>query len=94
MSSRRGRKNAESSLDRIATAKPDIILMEIRLPDGNGAEMCRNFHLDKETTNIPIILMSANTDASVLAENRARDFIAKPFDVEELMAGIQEQVPS
>ena len=63
--------------------KPDIILMDVRLPDMRGSEAAHILRLDKETTNIPIIFVTA----SVMAEGKEEiknisnsGFIGKPIN--------------
>jgi len=82
--------NARSFQDQINTKHPDLILMDIMLPDGNGLEMCNNLGFSEETSNIPVILMSAH--ANVNKDNCAVDFIPKPFDVEDLINRIGVQL--
>lgn len=72
----------------MASQKPDLILLDIMLPDGNGLDMCRELWREDDTRKIPVVLMSAHVDATVLEEDCARDFIAKPFDVEDFLVRI------
>ena len=77
---------AEKASDAIATArkeKPDIILMDMRLPDMRGSEAARILRQDKETSDIPIVFVTA----SVMAKGRAEidsipnsGFIGKPIN--------------
>jgi two-component system phosphate regulon response regulator PhoB len=59
---------------------PDVIVLDIRLPDGNGIEMCNELKIDPVTSHIPIILMSANKQER---QNTtcAEAFISKPFNI-------------
>lgn len=81
--------NARSFQNQITSKHPDLILMDIMLPDGNGLEMCNKLGFSEDTSNIPVILMSAH--ANINKDNCAVDFIPKPFDVEDLInrIGIQ-----
>lgn len=85
--------NARSFQKLITTKHPDLILMDIMLPDGNGLEMCNKLGFNEETSYIPVILMSAH--ATLDKQHCAVDFIPKPFDVEDLLnrIGIQLQAP-
>lgn len=77
---------AENAADGIAVArkeKPDIIIMDVRLPDMRGTEAARILRQDKETRNIPIVFVTA----SVMAEGREEinalantGFIGKPIN--------------
>ena len=70
--------------------KPDLFLLDIMLPDGNGIDLCRELKEDEKTNMIPVVLMSAHADISRI--EGADDFIAKPFDVDELLKRIQRQL--
>lgn len=82
--------NANSFQNQISSKHPDLILMDVMLPDGNGLEMCNKLGFDKKTSSIPIILMSAH--ANISKDNCAVDFIPKPFDVEDLLVRIGMQL--
>ncbi len=73
-------------------SKPGIILLDIMMPGENGFDTCRLLQLDPETTDIPIIFISALSDV----ENKVRglelgavDYITKPFEKAEVMARIR-----
>lgn len=76
----------------ISKETADLILMDVMLPDGNGLEMCRNLTDDPNTNQIPVVLMSAHADQNLLKESCAKDFIAKPFDVDDLLVRIRGQL--
>ncbi|MDT0645877.1 response regulator [Zunongwangia sp. F260] len=68
---------------------PDVILMDIMLPDGNGVDLCKSIREEKETREIPVLLMSAHANPSIANGSGANSFLAKPFDVEELYECIE-----
>lgn len=69
---------------------PDIILMDIMLPDGNGMDICAQMKADKRYSAIPIIMMSAHKDMSDVTEFcKADDFIAKPFDINRFINTVE-----
>lgn len=75
--------------------KPDLIILDVMLPDGNGISICRELKTNKETLDIPIIIMSAHAaEKSVLEEACADDFISKPFDLDHFLERIKEQLPA
>lgn len=84
--------NATSFKEKISglDIDPDLILMDIMLPDGNGAELCRSIKDDDRTNSIPVILMSAHADSSITQNSGATDFIAKPFDVDQFYSRLSE----
>ncbi|HQL41013.1 MAG TPA: response regulator transcription factor, partial [Candidatus Omnitrophota bacterium] len=75
-----------------ATQKPDIILLDLVLPDISGFEICRKLREQKDTKQIPIIILSVR----YLYEDKieglylgADDYITKPFEYEELFARME-----
>lgn len=70
--------------------KPDLILLDIMLPEKNGFEICKE--LRDEGNNTPIIMMTAKTEESDKVtglECGADDYISKPFGIREMMARIK-----
>jgi two-component system phosphate regulon response regulator PhoB len=69
----------------------DLILLDVQLPDGNGIDLCYHLKTSELTRHIPIVIMSANASSSrALIDGKADDFIAKPFDLDEFIATINE----
>ncbi|MDP3443932.1 MAG: response regulator [Ignavibacteria bacterium] len=71
--------------------KPDLILLDIMMPDISGYEVCKELVLGEDTRMIPIILLTALTDAENLKaglQAGAFDYIKKPFNRTELIARI------
>lgn len=69
---------------------PDLFLLDMMLPDGNGLDLCKKLKQTDSTRHIPVVLMSAHAHLSQL--ECADDFIAKPFDVDNLIAKIDKQM--
>lgn len=76
----------------IRLSKPDLILLDIMLPDGNGLDLCRDLNTNIETCDIPVVLMSAHTAIDISEEMCARDFIQKPFDVSDFSSRVHKQL--
>src|SRR5205807_6463718 len=77
------------ALRRIELSKPDLILLDIMLPDVSGFDVCRDIR--KAGLRVPIIILSAKTeeiDIVVGLEIGADDYITKPFRARELLARI------
>lgn len=73
--------------------KPDLIILDVMLPDGNGIDICRKLKTNAQTSYIPIIIMSAHAaEKSVLEEACADDFISKPFDLNYLLHHVKQQL--
>lgn len=72
---------------------PDLILLDVMLPDGNGLDLCLELKKARDTRRIPIIIMSAHaTQDYVLQLSCAEDFISKPFDLEYFTAVIKKHL--
>ena len=82
--------DGEKAVSAIRTERPDLVLLDMRLPGINGMEVCRVIRSDPALKNIPIILFTAS--ASCIAEDCAKcgadDYILKPFDSKELLEKI------
>ena len=77
----------------ISDKLPDIFLLDVMLPDGNGADICEQLKNSPRTKHIPVILMSANnTAADIKKRCMADDFIAKPFDINEFIKKVNRYV--
>jgi PAS domain S-box-containing protein len=87
--------SGELALAALAAAKPDLILLDIRMPGMDGLEVCRRLKANKESRDIPVMFISAVTEV----EERVRglkigavDFVSAPFRKEELLARIRSHL--
>ena len=72
----------------IQTFRPELILMDIMLPDADGSEICRQVKLDHQ--QLPVILLSAGYFLQTAAvPGGADDFIVKPFDINEVLLKVR-----
>jgi two-component system sensor histidine kinase/response regulator len=76
-------------------APPDLILLDINMPEMNGYQVCESLKADAKTREIPVIFISALGE--VLDKVKAfaiggRDYITKPFELEEVVARIENQI--
>src|SRR5882724_11753196 len=77
----------EEALSQIARARPDLVLLDLMLPDLPGTEICRRIKGDARTRHVPVIMVTARgeeVDRLVGFELGADDFVTKPFSVREL----------
>jgi two-component system phosphate regulon response regulator PhoB len=73
---------------------PDLILLDIMLPDGSGTDMCRQLKSAETTHAIPVLLMSAHAEGYSLSKAAAADaFISKPFDIDHLTQVVEQHLP-
>ena len=77
--------SAEKIVELASEKKPDVILMDLWMPEVSGEEATKMLRAEKNTKDIPIIIVSANKDTEQIAIRAgANDFICKPFDIDEL----------
>jgi diguanylate cyclase (GGDEF)-like protein/PAS domain S-box-containing protein len=88
-------KNGSMALAGALASPPDLILLDINMPDMNGYEVCQQIKADERTREIPVIFLSAFDDAldKVKAFKAGGvDYITKPFQAEEVLARIEIQL--
>jgi len=84
--------DAGSFLRSLSKRRPDLILLDLMLPDANGLEICKTLRRDESSKAIPIIIVTAKgeeTDKVVGLEMGADDYVTKPFSLKELTARIK-----
>jgi diguanylate cyclase (GGDEF)-like protein/PAS domain S-box-containing protein len=88
-------KNASMALMGAQNALPDLILLDIKMPDIDGYELCQQLKTDPNTRDIPVIFLSALDDAFDKVKAFAVggvDYITKPFHVREVIARVEHQI--
>lgn len=77
----------EEGIQTAQTGRPDLLILDIRLPDIDGFEVARRLRADRKTSKIPIIFLTERrerNDKLAGLELGADDYITKPFDVQEM----------
>lgn len=85
--------NGAEAVDMAPQVKPDLILMDVRMPRMTGYEACRAIKAIDDVKNIPIVFLSAKGQQSEMEtglEAGAYDYILKPFAVDQLRERITE----
>ncbi|HEY9644722.1 MAG TPA: response regulator [Chroococcidiopsis sp.] len=85
-------KTGEAAIAQLQEFRPDLILLDVMMPGLNGFETCRQIKADDSTRDIPVIFMTALTEAGDRVtglELGAVDYITKPFQHEEVLARIR-----
>jgi two-component system phosphate regulon response regulator PhoB/two-component system alkaline phosphatase synthesis response regulator PhoP len=88
----KGFADALAFLKSLERRLPDLVLLDVMLPDLDGFEVCRDMKSDARTAAVPIIMLTAKgdeTDRVVGLELGADDYITKPFSVRELVARVK-----
>lgn len=89
--------DGEAALSRVNQQPPQIILLDLMLPKLNGVGVCQRLKKNKETRNIPVIIMTAksNDEAKKGAVMAGADsYLLKPFDPAELMKQVKKFFPA
>ncbi|MGH8220211.1 MAG: phosphate regulon transcriptional regulator PhoB [Steroidobacteraceae bacterium] len=84
-------ENSQSAREMIVNRRPDLALIDWMLPDMSGLELTRSLKRDRETRDLPIILLTARAeegDKVAGLEGGADDYVTKPFSPRELLARI------
>ena len=69
---------------------PDLFLLDVRLPDGCGLDLCREIKSSPLTSDIPVVIMSAHANGEfAISDGKADHFLAKPFDLDRFVMKIK-----
>ena len=82
----------QGGLEHIRGSRPDLIILDVMLPDGGGFELCRRIRADPSLTSIPILFLTARgeeADRVMGLEIGGDDYITKPFSPSELLARVK-----
>ncbi len=85
-------QSGKEALELIGTIKPDLILLDLRMPEMDGLEVCEKIQEQPSLKEIPIIFVSASPEKQDLLEALDRgavDYITKPFHPQELLARVK-----
>lgn len=89
--------NGKLAIEQVAKDRPDVIILDLNLPEMDGFEVCRRLKGDPATSDIPIVMMSAAyvtiEDARHGAETGADEYVVKPFLSEVLVNNVERLLP-
>ena len=80
------------ALDMAQRLKPDLVILDVMLPDLDGFEVCRRLRENQATSNIPILMLTAKDDVKDRVQGLnigADDYLTKPFNLAELVARVR-----
>jgi DNA-binding response OmpR family regulator len=84
--------NGEEALERTLQEKPDLVLLDVRMPRMTGYETCRRIKADEAVKDIPVVFLSAKGQESEVQaglEAGAVEYILKPFSPDQLTARVR-----
>ncbi|MBI5689464.1 MAG: response regulator [Verrucomicrobia bacterium] len=87
--------NGLEALEQVGHEQPDLILLDVMMPDMDGIEVCQRLQSVEATRGIPVIFITARTNKESKLEGLAVgavDYITKPIDLDETMARVQTQL--
>jgi two-component system, sensor histidine kinase and response regulator len=87
--------NGQQALDSIAYDAPDLVLLDVLMPEMDGYEVCRQLKRNPATKDIPVIFLTAITDLDAIIkafELGAVDYVTKPFNATELVTRVFTQL--
>ena len=91
----RAARDGETAIRSVHTHHPDLILLDIKMPEMDGYEVCTHLKQDHETQDIPIIFISALSDADDIVrafEVGGVDYVTKPFKFREVLARVENHL--
>jgi len=87
-----GMEGDEGSGSVVSRSKPDLIILDIRMPEVNGLEVLRMLKTDEDTRNIPVIILTASNhhdDREMARRLGAERYLTKPFQPAELLKAVR-----
>ena len=79
----------------VKSERPDLVLLDIMMPDVDGFEVCRKLKLDPDTCDIPVVFVSAKTGAEHIERGLslgAQGYITKPFGLQDILDIIEDTI--
>ena len=87
--------SAAAALEKLEHGLPNLVLLDIAMPDRDGLDLCRELKQDPRTRDVPVFVVSARPGKDVVDRAYAagaEEFIRKPFENQELIARIRERL--
>jgi DNA-binding response OmpR family regulator len=86
-------KNGKQALEQVKMNKPDLVLLDVMMPEMDGLEACKRLKKDSTTNSIPIIMLTAKgrkEDVVDAIAAGADSYVVKPFNLSDLVERIEE----
>jgi len=84
--------SGQEALEKVRLERPDLVILDVMLPDLDGIEVCRALKWDAATRKIPVVMVTGKADESDVVLGLgigADDYISKPFRLKELLARVK-----
>lgn len=85
------------ALEKVRDRLPDLLILDVMMPNMNGFEVCLRLRRDEQTAELPILMLSAKTDATSIAQGLdagATRYLTKPIATETLLHNVREVLSS
>jgi CheY-like chemotaxis protein len=86
--------NGAVALAAAAARRPDLVLLDLRMPVLDGFEACRRLKADPATRAIPVVAVSADGNRAAALAGGCDDFVAKPFDLDAIERVVRRWLPA
>jgi CheY-like chemotaxis protein/HPt (histidine-containing phosphotransfer) domain-containing protein len=88
---------ADAGLRLAGETRPDLILLDLNLPDGSGRELLRRLRSEPETRDVPVVVVSGHTPERIAGSLNGlgvREYLTKPLDIGRLLELVDEHAPT
>jgi two-component system OmpR family response regulator len=85
--------NGEEGLEAYAKENPDLVLLDVNLPDMDGFDICRKIREEGPRKDVPILFCTIRSSVARVSEGLSRganDYVVKPFQVDDLLARVRK----
>jgi CheY-like chemotaxis protein len=86
-------ENGNDALDKMEQQIPDLVILDVMMPEMNGYQVCRKLREEPETKDIPVLMLTAKDQAADrfwAEEAEVTEYVAKPFEDENLLAVVKQ----
>jgi CheY-like chemotaxis protein len=83
-------RDASEAIELLRAVQTDLILLDVGLPGMDGFQLYDLLQDDPATKHIPIVFVTATTNAAAIKERKAHKYVAKPFNLDHLMETVAE----
>ncbi len=85
-------KNGKEALEQVKEKNPDLVLLDVMMPEMNGLEACRKLKNNPKTNSIPVVMLTAQggkQDVDDAIDGGANGYVVKPFNLPDLVERIE-----